>query len=327
MTGTGPENAAQVGVDQNIVGEITRFDVNDNKLNVFIQEEGAIDLNGDEQANDTLIGLFTVDDIMCMCDAADGVCSANCKKVYTGEIAYIDFYDKDRVYEDDWANSVMVVGSDGGILDDEDESDTLWLPNGGDEIVVDYGSDDEITAVEICHPKTKVYQTYFIGTGKGEITTIHSNNNKVINNKVNSNNRNGIYLKYSSNNTLQGNKILNNRIGIYSEISNSIINSNTVCRNIELDFNSYDWLLSSGDNNTCDNADGWNETVGGCTNNCLQEEFDCDLNHDGIYIQDYNDLMTAYRCVLEIETNCNNYYPNWNLMKSEYNCFTNNIEN
>ncbi|ODS36943.1 hypothetical protein BEH94_03960 [Candidatus Altiarchaeales archaeon WOR_SM1_SCG] len=50
----------------------------------------------------------------------------------------------------------------------------------------------------------------------------------------------------------------------------------------------------------------------------------CDLNHDGIIIHDYDDLMTAYKCFLGIK-NCDNYYMNWNLMKQEYQCFTGNF--
>jgi len=50
----------------------------------------------------------------------------------------------------------------------------------------------------------------------------------------------------------------------------------------------------------------------------------CDLNHDGIHVRDYNDLMTAYKCFLGIENNCNIIkYQEWNLIKKEYQCFVN----
>jgi len=52
-------------------------------------------------------------------------------------------------------------------------------------------------------------------------------------------------------------------------------------------------------------------------------EYKCDLNHDGVYVKDYNDLMTAYKCFLGITKNCDNYYLNWTLMKEEYKCFAN----
>ena len=76
-------------------------------------------------------------------------------------------------------------------------------------------------------------------------------------------------LEGNTNNTIQGNEISNNEIGILSEDSNSTINSNIVCGNTYLDFSSSDWLLSSGDNNFCDKPDGWNDTgATGCTYVC-----------------------------------------------------------
>ena len=50
----------------------------------------------------------------------------------------------------------------------------------------------------------------------------------------------------------------------------------------------------------------------------------CDLNSDGIYTRDHNDLIFAYRCFLGIEKNCNNYFQNWTLIRQEYNCFIGN---
>ncbi|ODS38120.1 MAG: hypothetical protein A7315_12805 [Candidatus Altiarchaeales archaeon WOR_SM1_79] len=99
----------------------------------------------------------------------------------------------------------------------------------------------------------------------------YSNNNKVINNTVNSNGDYGIILsRFSNNNTLQDNEISNNSVGIHSYQSNSTINLNYVCGNTNLDFNSSDWLSSSGDNNTCDNPDEWNDTeTTGCTYSCV----------------------------------------------------------
>jgi parallel beta-helix repeat protein len=74
----------------------------------------------------------------------------------------------------------------------------------------------------------------------------------------------------NTNNTLQGNEISNNNYGIYSQNSNSTINSNTVCNNTLLDFNSLNWLSSSGDDNACGKPGGWFDTgaVGGCTRTC-----------------------------------------------------------
>jgi len=134
----------------------------------------------------------------------------------------------------------------------------------------------------------------------------YSDFNMIINNTVN-NNLHGIYLYEQSNfnqildneisnndvgittsncswtgvncgggnkdNTIRGNKISNNTIGIYSQNSSSTINSNYVCGNTYSDFHpsSSDWQSSSGDNNTCTNANGWNDTISagrGCRYSC-----------------------------------------------------------
>ena len=53
----------------------------------------------------------------------------------------------------------------------------------------------------------------------------------------------------------------------------------------------------------------------------------CDLNRDGIYTRDWNDLMTAYKCFLGITKNCDKIGLNdWNNMKEEYLCYVSEIE-
>ncbi|ODS36949.1 hypothetical protein BEH94_03990 [Candidatus Altiarchaeales archaeon WOR_SM1_SCG] len=108
----------------------------------------------------------------------------------------------------------------------------------------------------------------------------NSDFNQILNNQILNNDLIGIKISKcnhfgsscpggNTNNTLQENNISNNNIGIYSENSNSIINSNIVCNSINLDFNTSDWQPSYGDNNTCDNADGWNDDRGiGCRYAC-----------------------------------------------------------
>ncbi|MFN3527645.1 MAG: NosD domain-containing protein, partial [Candidatus Altarchaeaceae archaeon] len=107
-----------------------------------------------------------------------------------------------------------------------------------------------------------------------------SNFNKILNNEISNNNETGIVISDcdrwgwrcsggNSNTTIEGNKISNNKVGISSQKSNSTINSNFVCGNTEFDFNSSDWMSSYGNNNTCDNPDGWNdEGTTGCTYVC-----------------------------------------------------------
>ena len=123
----------------------------------------------------------------------------------------------------------------------------------------------------------------------------NSNFNKILNNKILNNGKTGITLSNcgfwghcydnagNSNNIIKDNKILNNNVGIFSHQSNSTINNNVVCRNANLDFNSSAWQSSSGDNNTCNNSDGWNDTsVTGCkiSCNCINFDFDNDNKVD-----------------------------------------------
>ena len=77
----------------------------------------------------------------------------------------------------------------------------------------------------------------------------------------------------NSNNTIENNEISNNKIGIYSQNSSSTLKSNIVCGNTAIDLNSSGWLLSSGNNNTCDKPDGWNDSLlTGCTYKCTKPE-------------------------------------------------------
>jgi len=130
----------------------------------------------------------------------------------------------------------------------------------------------------------------------------NSNFNKILSNKILNNNETGIGMFNcdpqgwcpggNSNNSIENNEILNNKIGIFSNSSNSTINRNVVCGNTQLDFNSSDWLSSYGSNNTCDKSDGWNDTgKTGCTfsysSHC--NPYDLDNNH----VIDIFDVVTG----------------------------------
>ncbi len=161
------------------------------------------------------------------------------------------------------------------------------------------------------------------GMGGGYGIYLNSKTNNIIRGCIITDFEYGIYLNSSSNNTLQGNKISNNNIGIYSQNSNSTINSNIVCKNSILDFNSSDWQSSYGANNACDTGDWNDEGINNCWYICNGLPRICDLNHNGMIVNDWNDLMTTYKCFLGINKNCNNY-QNWNLIKQEYQCFIKN---
>jgi len=102
--------------------------------------------------------------------------------------------------------------------------------------------------------------------------------NNLINNSIFSNEY-GIYLNSNSNsNEILNNEILNNTVGIFSHSSNLILNFNNICYNKILDFNSTTWQ-SYGDNNKCDNSNGWNDKdVAGCKISCNCKEYDFDKN-------------------------------------------------
>ncbi|CEG12987.1 putative cell surface protein [groundwater metagenome] len=112
----------------------------------------------------------------------------------------------------------------------------------------------------------------------------NSNFNRILNNEILNNNETGITISNcnpwgdcdiywgNSNNTIEGNEISNNKIGIFSQQSSLTINNNTVCGNTNLDFYSSNWLSSYGYNNACSNPDGWNDTgtENGCKNECAK---------------------------------------------------------
>ncbi|OQX19566.1 MAG: hypothetical protein BWK75_05525 [Candidatus Altiarchaeales archaeon A3] len=151
----------------------------------------------------------------------------------------------------------------------------------------------------------------------------NSSDNTLTNNTINYNNESGIYIQDNSNfNKISNNKISNNTVGIFSQNSNSTINNNAVCGNMQLDFNSTNWLSSSGDNNACDKADGWNDTnIIGCRNKCKASDI-FDLvemleylsgEKTGLYrensyykfvgsVSDYINLLDAFALIAQIVT-------------------------
>ncbi|CEG12554.1 putative V-cath endopeptidase [groundwater metagenome] len=100
--------------------------------------------------------------------------------------------------------------------------------------------------------------------------------NKLFNNKI-SLNKYGIYIVSNPHSDeILNNEILNNTVGIFS-YSNLISNFNNVCYN-EADFN-LTTSQSNGDNNRCDNSNGWNDKdVAGCKISCNCKKYDFDKN-------------------------------------------------
>ena len=92
----------------------------------------------------------------------------------------------------------------------------------------------------------------------------------VFNNDVRSNDI-GIYLNASTNDTLTNNTCTNNnQIGLYlsADSTGNTINYNTFCNNLWYDVQDKD--SNSGDGNTCDLTDNWNDVgTTGCTYGCV----------------------------------------------------------
>ncbi|CEG13985.1 hypothetical protein MSIBF_A840002 [groundwater metagenome] len=162
-------------------------------------------------------------------------------------------------------------------------------------IYIEYSSDNNITNNAINSNKYGIYGLD------------NSNFNQISNNEISNNNETGITISNcyagscnfngNSNNTIEGNEILNNKIGIFSDVSNSTINNNTICNNTNLDFNSSAWLSSSGDNNSCNNSDGWNDANRtGCS-------YCCDGSIPKIYYRDFD--SDGYGNLTNNLTTCN----------------------
>ena len=96
-----------------------------------------------------------------------------------------------------------------------------------------------------------------------------SENNTLIGNTIN-NNDYGVYLYHSNTNTITGNTINYNEYGVYFWYSvNNTLNSNHVCSQTYSDFQLIASSENSGNYNTCDNPDGWNDTeTVGCSYSC-----------------------------------------------------------
>jgi parallel beta-helix repeat protein len=98
----------------------------------------------------------------------------------------------------------------------------------------------------------------------------NTTNHEIANNTITSNDS-GVYLAgVASLTNVHDNTIDDNRIGIYlSNADDSTINSNVVCDNTFSDFIVESGSGNSGDNNTCNHPDGWNDQgADGCTSRC-----------------------------------------------------------
>lgn len=125
---------------------------------------------------------------------------------------------------------------------------------------------DGIHLLNFAHQNTVTKNTACENDRAG-IYSSRSHDNDLLQNTLQSNSY-GIY-SYSSNNTLEVNGLYGNNVsGVYLRESNWTVIGNYICYNTQ-DFSTTGWLSSWGDNNSCDNPDGWNDQgAGGCTSSC-----------------------------------------------------------
>ena len=158
----------------------------------------------------------------------------------------------------------------GSQINSATEGDTVYLTqditdDDGDCIIIDV-SDIEFDC-----------QGYTIdgdGDGDGAGIYMHLETSNTIRNCTITGFDEGIFLSSSSLNNITNNTVTNNQKGIYlSDSTLNEVNINWVCNNNESDFNlSGISPWNSGDENTCDIPDGWNDTgTTGCTYPCSGE--------------------------------------------------------
>jgi len=157
-----------IGVSASVIGAaLDDFEGSGNTLSLDVVAETGTDLNEYEETTANT----DTDDIIIRVLNEDG------------EYVYIDFYDRDYnsstdVYYDESVKFSQYplplnATSPYGTKLDDDRDTTVWLPLGGDVVMVDYGADFQIEGVEIIHPQKDVYATYFIGTTE-EATLLES---------------------------------------------------------------------------------------------------------------------------------------------------------
>jgi len=119
----------------------------------------------------------------------------------------------------------------------------------------------------------------------------HANFNKIENNNISNNSENGIYMtdiidpqgckrapagecsKPNTGNEITKNEITKNKMGILSLNSNFTLNSNIICGNKVVDISKSKNSVGEGNDNACDNPNGWNDKgKKGCTYKCNEQK-------------------------------------------------------
>ena len=125
----------------------------------------------------------------------------------------------------------------------------------------------------------RVLNNEISSNGEGVRTNHNSTGNIISGNLVFSNNDAGVHIE-TDDNTLTSNTANNNRVGLYLGVNSTgnTVTGNLFCSNLIHDIR--DEGGNSGDDNTCDLTDSWNDDgTTGCTGSC--PPLKGDLNHDG----------------------------------------------
>ncbi|MFH1125616.1 MAG: hypothetical protein V1703_00690, partial [Candidatus Altiarchaeota archaeon] len=150
------------GLDGDTFGTFSGFDDKGNTLTMYIRDENGVeDFNNDGNIDDRLIVISNEQDEYAIVDLYD--------RSYNSSANSDVKYKEGVLSTDMWTNSGGVLsGNISAKLDDEDDT-LLILPDGGDRITVDYGSNVLVNSFSVCHPVETVKGTAFIGTSEQPI--------------------------------------------------------------------------------------------------------------------------------------------------------------
>ena len=166
----GAINDKYLYVSSNQVGTFSDFKVNGYNLDMKVVNEAGLisdvnsttyvasqDLNKDRNDDDTLV-LFDTADGQVVVDMTDRAYDNNVDSDYKTSTAL-------------W-NPALVGGTLVSKTNLKDSQDSILItPEGGDKFTIDWGSNNRVDSVELCHPQQQVDSTYFIGKDEETTTT------------------------------------------------------------------------------------------------------------------------------------------------------------
>jgi parallel beta-helix repeat protein len=149
------------------------------------------------------------------------------------------------------------------------DNDNVTFDCGGHQVDGDDLAIDLEDGIFVGHSSGVTIRNCSVSGFSNGLHLFNSSGSTITNNNFSGNGSDGIHIANSSLNTISGNTINDNTQGItFSTANKNTINSNTVC-NKNRDFNIYSGTGNSGDNNTCNIPNGWNDIgTTGCTSMC-----------------------------------------------------------